>query len=135
MLIFGINISKQREIDISKLEPYFKKRNRCDLINATVLSIFGYSCSKPNCGKCINNCQAPRVIEEDQYGCLILSIYNENRMVYRLTADGCFSHIELDEITRKMDPFANMTYLWSIIIGVNILALFIVYGIYECIKQ
>ena len=71
LLTYGISIGSQLQIDNKKMEDYLKNVGHCDVINATILSIFGYSCSKPNCGKCINNCEAPEIIKADEYKCIL----------------------------------------------------------------
>lgn len=110
LLTYGISIGSQLQIDNKKMEDYLKNVGQCDVINATILSIFGYSCSKPNCGKCINDCEAPEIIKADEYKCILVSIYNENKMVYRVPLDGCLSIINFDKVTKYINPFDDQEY-------------------------
>lgn len=135
IILYGINISNELRIDINKLDKYIKDNNQCNVINATVLSLYGYSCSKPECGDCINNCESPDIIRKIQYKCILVSIYNENKMVYKVSMDGCFANILFEKITVNINPFDIFIYNLLLVVGIILLLLFIILYLYKICKN
>lgn len=132
---YGNTIESGLVINNTKYENYLMKVKECDKINATILSIFGYECSKVGCDQCRSNCMSPKIVEVNQYKCYVLNIYNKNKMVYKVTVDGCLKQVDTDKITDYRDKWQSDSYIYAILLSTAILLLtLILVGlcIYRC---
>lgn len=136
MTSLSAKIHNELQIDNDKFVDYIMSRGKCDIINATILTVYNYQCSKIGCGKCQNRCEPPEIIDVEQYGCITLSIYDGNKVVYHVPTNGCLKDIDKSKISINKNAMDNIGFSLGLIIGTGAWTItFMLYGFYIFIKK
>lgn len=114
IVALGNNIESELIINSTRYEDYLLEVKYCDKINGTILSIFGYECSKTGCGECRDRCMSPKEIYLPQYRCFLLNVYNSN-MVSKITTDACLSYVNPSKISMHKSKWTSDIYFYVVV--------------------